>query len=249
MKIQLIRNATMKFEYAGQTFLTDPYLAPRFSRPSFTGRSKNPLVELPISTAEILAGVEWILLSHLHSDHFDPEAERIVPKSLPIFCQSSDLDILSGKGFSQVIGIEGSFENKGIRIERIPCQHGSGSVLDEMGDASGFLLNAADEPSVFWMGDTILTDGLRELVHNRQPDIIITHSNAAVWGKGTLIVMDAAQTIEVCQLAPKSKLIAIHMDALDHGTQNRQDLRDYANNHSISEQQLLIPKDGNTLQF
>ena len=29
MKIQLIRNATMKITYAGRTFLTDPMLAPK----------------------------------------------------------------------------------------------------------------------------------------------------------------------------------------------------------------------------
>jgi hypothetical protein len=37
----------MRLRYAGRELLIDPYLAPRHSRPAFTGHSPNPLVELP----------------------------------------------------------------------------------------------------------------------------------------------------------------------------------------------------------
>lgn len=47
MKIQLMRSATLWMEYARQRFVIDPYLAAKHSRPSFTGKSPNPLVDLP----------------------------------------------------------------------------------------------------------------------------------------------------------------------------------------------------------
>ncbi len=61
MKCQLIRNATLKLSYAGRTVLIDPYLADRHSLPSFTGRSPNPMTELPVAIDEILRGWNWSL--------------------------------------------------------------------------------------------------------------------------------------------------------------------------------------------
>ncbi len=88
MQIQLIRNATLRLQYAGLQLLTDPYLAAKHSRPSFTGKSPNPLVELPIPPEEVIAGVDGVLVSHLHSDHFDPAARDLLPKDIPILCQA-----------------------------------------------------------------------------------------------------------------------------------------------------------------
>jgi hypothetical protein len=61
--------------------------------------------------------------------------------------------------------------------------------------------------------------------------------------------MDAAQTVAVCRAAPKSIVIATHMDALDHATVSRHALRQYAAANGIQPAQLLIPADGETLVF
>jgi hypothetical protein len=63
------------------------------------------------------------------------------------------------------------------------------------------------------------------------------------------IVMDAAQTAAVCKAAPNSTIIAVHMESLDHGTVTRADLREQANAEGITESQLLIPADGETLHL
>lgn len=82
MKLQLLRNATLKLDYAGSMILIDPDFGPKHSRPSFTGRSPNPMTELPVATGDILAGVEIVIVSHLHADHFDKVAQDLVPKHL-----------------------------------------------------------------------------------------------------------------------------------------------------------------------
>ena len=150
-----MRNATMRIEYAGRRFVTDPYLAAKFSRPSYTGKSPNPLVELPYPAEQVIEGAEMALISHLHSDHFDPAAQELLPKEMEIICQAGDEERLQGMGFRQVRPVQESLDWRGINIRRIPGQHGSGQVLKEMGDASGFILQAANEPSVYWVGDTI----------------------------------------------------------------------------------------------
>ena len=66
MELQLIRNATLRLAYAGRTLLVDPYLAEPGTLPPYRGRSPNPLVPLPCPAAEVVAGVELGLVSHLH---------------------------------------------------------------------------------------------------------------------------------------------------------------------------------------
>ncbi|MFN8418248.1 MAG: hypothetical protein U0528_03230 [Anaerolineae bacterium] len=65
-----------------------------------------------------------------------------------------------------------------------------------------------------------------------------------------LIVMDAAQTLEVCRLAPATAIvIAAHMEALDHATVTRADLRSAAAAAGISTAQLCIPDDGESVKL
>ncbi len=249
MKIHLIRSATIRLEYAGQQILIDPYLAGKHSRPSFTGRSPNPLVELPCSPEEVIAGIDAVLVSHLHSDHFDPAAQALLQKDTHILCQPGDAAPIAGMGFMQVTPILDSLSWRGITITRTPCQHGSDAVLDDMGSASGFIYQSDNEPTVYWVGDTIFYDGVAEVITRFHPRIIITHSCGAVWGDQVLIVMDAAQTVAVCKSAPDSIVVATHMEALDHATVTRSELRKYADSHGVSPEQLLIPIDGVTLEL
>jgi L-ascorbate metabolism protein UlaG (beta-lactamase superfamily) len=249
MQLQLIRSATLRFDYAGHRFIIDPYLAARYSRPPYAGKSRNPLVELPFPPNEVLAGMEMVIVSHLHSDHFDPVAQEILPRGMLLFCQPEDQASLRGMGFTNIDPISDVVLWDGITITRTHCQHGSGAVLEEMGVASGFLFSAPSEPKIYWAGDTILYHGVAEVIEREQPDIIITHSCGAMWGDGVLILMDAAQTIEVCKAAGNGVVIATHMDAVDHATVTRIDLRRYAEDHGIGRDQLIIPEDGETLSF
>ena len=249
MKIQLIRSATLRVEYAGQRFVIDPYLAAKQSRPSYSEVSLNPLVELPCSPQEAIAGIDMVVVSHLHSDHFGPTAQRLLPKDLPVLCQPGDAATLERDGFRSVLPIAGSLNWKGIDITRTAGQHGTGQVLQEMGEASGFVFQAKDEPTVYWAGDTIWCEPVARVIDRVQPEVIVTHSCGAVWGQDVLIVMDAAQTVALCRAAPNSVVVATHMDSVDHATVSRRALRAYAEANGIQATQLLIPADGETLVF
>lgn len=249
MEIQLIRSATLRIEYALQRFVIDPYLAARHTMPSCTGASPNPMVELPYSPEEVIAGIDMAVISHLHSDHFDPTAQRLLSSDLTILCQPGDVAELASKGFRNAIPVENSLIWKGIRITRTTGQHGTGKVLGEMGEASGFVFEAENEPTVYWAGDTIWCEPVADVIDHFQPDIIITHSCGAVWGDNVLIVMDAAQTVAVCRAAQDSIVIATHMDSVDHATVSRDELRTYADANGIRPLQLLIPADGEKLAF
>jgi L-ascorbate metabolism protein UlaG (beta-lactamase superfamily) len=244
MQMQLIRNATVRFEYASRKFIIDPYLAAKHSRPSFTGKSPNPLVDLPFPPREVIRDIEMAVISHLHSDHFDPAAQELLPKETPILCQPEDMEGIRKMGFKEVLPVQDKIEWRGITITRTDGRHGSGEILKDMGHVSGFVFKAKNEPLVYWTGDTIWCEAVTAVIRKETPHIILTHSCGAVWGKQVLIVMDAAQTIEVCRAAAHSKVVAIHMEALDHATITRAALRQYADEHGIGPDRLLIPADG-----
>jgi L-ascorbate metabolism protein UlaG (beta-lactamase superfamily) len=251
MHLQLIRNATLRLGYAGHTILIDPDLADKHSRPSFTGRSPNPMVDLPLPLAEIVGGIDLLIVSHLHRDHFD--AVESIPATLPVLCQPGDQARIAERGFTHVTPVADTLEWGGVRLTRTAGQHGTGEVGRTMGAVAGFVFAAAGAPTIYWAGDTVLYDEIYAVIERYQPNIIITHSCGARWpdaaGERQLIVMDAAQTIAVAQAAPNSTLIATHMEALDHATVSRAELRAAAGAAGIPATRLLIPADGAELRF
>ncbi|MVN85708.1 MBL fold metallo-hydrolase [Deinococcus sp. HMF7620] len=248
MRLQLIRNATLRLTYAGCTLLIDPYLAPRHSLPTIGGHEPNPTSELPVPAEAVLEGVDLTLISHLHPDHFDPLAQQLLPSSMPILCQGVDVEALRRLGFTNVTPLEASWQGLGLLIERTPGTHGSGHVLPLMGEVMGFVLRAAGEPTVYWAGDTILTPAVLETTMRVQPEVIVTHSGGALWD-GLPIIMDAEQTVAVCQAAPQATVVATHLEAVDHAATSRRALREAATAAGISPTQLRIPADGESLIF
>lgn len=253
MKVRFIRNATLLLDYGGHHILIDPYFADKHALPSYTGKSLNPLIDLPLLPAEILQGVELVIVSHLHSDHFDTSAQQVIPKDWPLYCQPQNDTIIRAKGFQQVTPIDDSVQWQNITITRTGGHHGSGEVDGIMGKVSGFVFQAEHEPTLYWAGDTILCDEVRTAINQFSPTVVVTHSGGATWpdsnGTQSLIIMDAAQTIEVCRLAPSAQVVATHLEALDHCLTTRADLRHQARQAGISDLQLHIPAEGDWVEL
>jgi L-ascorbate metabolism protein UlaG (beta-lactamase superfamily) len=250
MKIQQIRNSTLRLSIAGKIILTDPVLLPRHGIESFAGIEKNPIIELPFPAQEVIKGVDLVIVSHLHQDHFDDGAKKILPKDVSMFCQPGDDKAIKENGFLNVSPIKKSIDWEDIHITRTPGKHASNEKWENiLGNVSGFIFKTNNEPTVYWAGDTVFYEKIKDIITTVKPDIILTHSCGAILEDSGPIVMDAMQTIDVCRLAPNSIVVATHMNALDHGTVTRKDLRTYANDNGISKEQLLIPEDGQTLTF
>jgi len=250
MQIQQIRNATLRISIADKTILTDPVLLPKHGIESFAGIEKNPIVDLPFPAEDVIRDIDILIISHLHRDHFDDRAKEILPQNIPIICQSGDENTIKESGFSSVTPIEDRLEWEDIQITRTPGKHAGNEKWENiLGKVSGFILKADNEPVVYWAGDTILYEEIEKIIHTVKPDIILTHSCGAKLQDSGPIVMDAEQTIGVCKMAPKSIVVATHMEALDHGTVSREDLRIHAQKNGITKDRLLIPEDGQTLIF
>jgi len=250
MRLRLIRNATMRLDYAGHILLLDPFLAPKASLQSLSGVSRNPLVDLPCSPVEVIAGVEAVVVSHLHRDHFDDLAKQLLPKDLPLFCQPPDEASIAESGFTDIRPLAGKAEWNGITITRTDGEHGVNSKsVQELGPVSGFVFSAAGEPVVYWAGDSVWCKPVKEAVSYFKPDVVVTHSSGSSLEDSGLIVMDADQTLAVLKAAPKAVVVAVHMESLDHGKLSRAGLRAAADAAGVDPARLLIPADGEVLSL
>lgn len=106
MKFQQIRSATAIITYGGVRFLIDPWLSEKDAYPPIPGSPhpelRCPIHELPMPVEKIME-VDAVIATHLHFDHFDETAIRILPKTLPVFVQDEvDASTLLGYGFQDV---------------------------------------------------------------------------------------------------------------------------------------------------
>jgi L-ascorbate metabolism protein UlaG (beta-lactamase superfamily) len=108
MKLQLIRNATMRITYGGVTLLTDPMLSAVGGIESFAGVAPNPTIKLPLPMEKILSGIDAVLVSHVHQDHFDQTAFDALSKTIPLYCQPCDETRFRVAGFQQAYPVEKS---------------------------------------------------------------------------------------------------------------------------------------------
>jgi L-ascorbate metabolism protein UlaG (beta-lactamase superfamily) len=246
MDVRLIRNATLRLDYGGQRFLIDPMLSVRNAiRPMGDSPERNPTVELPVSVDEVLADVDTVLVSHLHPDHWDDAATGLVPRTLPMVCQPGDEEKLGSIGFTPRV-LDAPITVGDVEITPTDGEHGHGEVLEKMGAATGFLLRAPGEPTLYWVGDTVLCDPVRDVIATEAPEVIITHSGGARYG-GDTILMDVAETLDVAALAPDAVVIAVHLEAVAHAPVTRAGLRSAADAAGVSPARLVIPADGETV--
>jgi L-ascorbate metabolism protein UlaG (beta-lactamase superfamily) len=249
VNIQLIRNATMKITYAGRTILTDPMLSPKGAIRSFANIAPNPTTDLPFPAAEVVQGINSVLVTHTHPDHFDSVAGELLPKEIPVFCQPGDEGRFTGDGFQNVIPIETSHTWEDITITRTGGRHGSGPILERMGKVSGFVLQADGEPTVYWVGDSIWCEEVEQAIRAFHPDIIITHSGGATIPGFDPILMGEEDTLKAVNTTPNATIVAIHTESLDHCPVTRGNLQKMADEAGIPASRLMIPADGETLSF
>ncbi len=243
--IQLIRNATLIIHYGGHKILVDPMLSPKGAIESWAGIARNPTVDLKMPLEQIINGVDLVLVSHTHEDHFDDAANKVLSKSVKIINQPADRKFFSSRGYINAETLEHKTKWENITIERVNGEHGSGKVLEMMGKTSGFLLSARGLPTIYIMGDAIWNDQIKDNIKRIRPDVIVVNSGGAqIKGFENIpIIMDEKQTMELIASSGEAKVFAVHMDALDHCRTTRLSLSEEAEKNSIPKDKLIILKD------
>ncbi|HEY0899608.1 MAG TPA: MBL fold metallo-hydrolase [Sphingobacteriaceae bacterium] len=250
IEVTLVRNATLVIRAWGKQFLVDPMLSHKGAMEpvqNAAGTERIPLVGLPFTHQEVVRIIEEtdaILLTHLHRDHWDEAARSLIPKSKKIICQPADEAALRGQGFTNTEPIREQGVFDGLPIHRTSGRHGRGEVGRAMGAVSGFLLNTGDR-KVYVAGDTIFCREVEDTLSRFNPEIIVLNAGGAEFLQGGPIIMNAQDVISVAQLAPASKIICVHLEALNHCLLSRAELKKALKDAGISN--VIVPEDGATI--
>lgn len=250
MKLRLIRHACLLLEYTGKRLLVDPQLDPAGARPAIENTPNprnNPLVDLPLQVKDLLRGVEAVLVTHTHKDHWDATAEKEIPKALPLIGQPEDESKFRGAGFQNVTGMGKSLEWRGISIQRTGGRHGTGEIARKLAPVSGFVLRAPGEPTLYIAGDTIWCDEVAGPLREFRPDVTVLNAGGARFLQGDPITMTPEDVMAVCKAAPKTRVVAVHMDAINHCIVGREDLAFQLDAARLRDQ-VTIPADGEWVQ-
>ena len=256
MQITQLRNATLVLEAAGHRLLVDPMLAPAGAIPALKyatrSRRRNPLVDLPASTDSALAGVSGALITHCqkgHFDHLDRAGSRwLRERAVPVWCAPDDQAFLRRRGLNaNAISAEGEQTCWGAEVQLVPCLHGRGVIGSLMAHGVGYSIRWPDQPSIYLTGDTILSPELEAFVVQQQPDIIVAPAGGARFDVGGEIIMGVDDILGLLRIA-KGRVVANHLEALDHCPVSRRQLRDAADSAGLG-QRLLIPDDGQCINL
>ncbi|WP_261817823.1 MBL fold metallo-hydrolase [Vibrio gallicus] len=263
MKIHHLRSATFIIESNDKFILIDPMLGKKGSMPPFSvikaKAAKNPTVDMPSSADELLNKVTHTLITHSqtfgikalqHGDHLDAAGEAFLTKrNIPVATPAKDKAYLEKYGLTVNWGIEDwqSIDFLGGKLTAVPAQHGHGWIHKVMANGVGFFLELPNEPSIFISGDTVLTDDVKRALNEFKPDITVVAAGRARMDVGQPLLMSTDEVMEFIALSP-NKVIANHMEALNHCAVTRPILKQSIEKNALSEK-VLIPEDGETLTF
>jgi L-ascorbate metabolism protein UlaG (beta-lactamase superfamily) len=174
MKINQIRNATIVVEYANKKFLIDPMLAEKGTYPPFPNSArqdqKNPLVSLPTSVENIIEDIDAVIVTHLHLDHFDEAAQRILPKDIKMFVQNEeDATEVRNAGFQNVEVLQEDTVFEDIQLIKTKGEHGRGEILKLAGLVCGVIFKHQSEKTLYVAGDTVWYDEVQKVIDTHKP--------------------------------------------------------------------------------
>ena len=260
MEFQHIRSATSIIKYAGVRILVDPWFAPEGSLPpmgaslgvpDFGDPRPYPLSSLPETPEEIIAKTDIVIATHLHGDHFDDIAAKLIKeKNILIFAQddvdAEELKTKYGITNIQILDLKKPIQYKELTIQRIECDHGAEVIYQKFPfrrTTSGFVLKSPKEPkTVYFAGDTLYCKPYTDAIQKYKPDVIVINGCRATTPLGPLLMSleDIAQTHKDI---PSAKLVIVHLDTVPHATVFSSDVKKFVSDEKL-EGTILVPANG-----
>ncbi|HKH09626.1 MAG TPA: MBL fold metallo-hydrolase [Rubrobacter sp.] len=216
-----VGTATVIIRYAGFTILTDPNFLHAGDHVHLgygltAERLTNPAIEI-----EDLPPLDFVLLSHLHGDHFDRVVEHRLNKATPIVSNKHATSYLEKVGFTKTLTLK-TWEpldvEKGeasLRVTALPGTHGPGPLGAVLPPVMGSMLEfgrVGEEARIrmYISGDTLIHDRLRE-IPRRFPDIDLAMLHlGGTKVLGICVTMDAEQGLEAMRIMDAGTTIPIH---------------------------------------
>ncbi len=114
---------------------------------------------------------------------------------------------------------------KGLSIHRTGGRHGrEDAMVQANAPVSGFVVAADGEPTVYVAGDSVWCPEVGEAIAAHAPDWIVVNAGGARFLQGGAITMEAADVAAVAEAAPAARVVAVHMEAINHCLETREEL-------------------------
>jgi len=250
--VRLLRHATLLLKIGALKILVDPMLSSKDEMDPVQNCGNDiriPMVDLKIDREElsrILTEVDAVVISHMHRDHWDAAAQQLIEKTKLIICQPSDAEKIGAQGFLNVLPVKDKIILKGITINRTKGKHGTGEIGRKMGEVSGFVFKN-DEVTIYVAGDTIWCDDVENALNNFKPGVTVLNAGGAQFLTGDPITMTPADIIKVHQQLLSTKIIAVHMDTVNHCFITRSDLQKLITENKLTHS-VFIPLDNDLIE-
>ena len=218
--IFFVGTATVILRYAGFTILTDPNFLHKGDHVHLGYGLHSERLTEPALSLEQLPPVDFVLLSHMHGDHFDHVVSERLDKTIPILTTKHAAASLKGLGFERPIAfdtwdsIEVTRGDARMRVTAMPGKHAPGLLRLMIPPTMGSMLEF-DGLRIYITGDTLIHEHLRE-IPRRYPDIDIALLHlGGTRIAGVLLTMDAKQGVDAIRIVEPRTAIPIHYN--DYG--------------------------------
>lgn len=205
--LRFVGHSTVRMELAGRVVLTDPVLTDRVSALTRVTRS---------STAADRAGVDVVVLSHLHGDHLHLPSLRMLDPGVRVVVPRGAGTWLRGKGIRRVEELAPGerLVDGDLRITGVPARHsghrwGPRSTRGPQAEAMGHLVEGGGV-RVYAAGDTDLFPEMADLAG---VDVALL----PVWGWGPTLGpghLTPARAAEAVRLLRPRVAVPVHWGTL-----------------------------------
>jgi L-ascorbate metabolism protein UlaG (beta-lactamase superfamily) len=242
--ITLVRHATLVVEVGGERILVDPMLDDAGARGPVANSPRpraNPLVPLPATAAVALDGLTSAIVTHLHADHLDEAgAQFLRDAGLPVLGQPEDQRVLRERDIdARVIGER---EIGSVRVHRTGGRHAHDEALAvELGPVSGVVFENGSE-RIYVAGDTVRGPEFERAMQEHEPTLAVLNAGGARFVGSGPITLTARDVVEIAADYPQTRIVAVHMDAINHCLDTREILERELAASGVSD--VIVPADG-----
>jgi L-ascorbate metabolism protein UlaG (beta-lactamase superfamily) len=227
--VRVFGGPTALIEYGGLRILTDP---------TFDAPGEYPLGDLVLTKtapASIdpanLGSVDAVLLSHdEHPDNLDNFGRALLADVPLVLTTGGGAGRLGGtaRGLALWETVELPRPDGGtVTVTATPAQHGPKGCEPFTGEVIGFVLSAADLPTVYVSGDNASLDLVREIGERLGPvdtAVLFVGAVRTPLFDGALLTIDSTQAAEAATILGARRVVPVHCDSWGHFTESRDDV-------------------------
>ncbi len=209
---------TLRFRYAGATWLTDP----TFDEPGdYPGPITLHKLSGPAVPIEAIGPIDVVLLSHdQHADNLDAAGRELLA--------GVDTVLSTPDAAARIAGVRGlrpweSVTLGAVEVVAVPALHGPEGCEPLSGVVTGFVLRAAGEPTVYVSGDNASVDVVEQIVARiGRIDVAVLNIGAANVGRfgDSDVTLNARTAVRAAEVLGDAIVVAVHAEGWAHFTES-----------------------------